>query len=166
MEMKCCPLYSGSSGNSFYCEYGDTRVLVDAGRTGRMIGDALQYIGVDPATLTAILVTHEHSDHISGVGVLSRRYKLPVYATQDTWTAMEGKKLGEFPAGTKRVLRSDEDLYIGQLGVVPFSIPHDAADPVGYRLWGGKVSAAVCTDLGYMPQRILDALSGTDLVLL
>ena len=165
MEMRCCPLYSGSSGNAFYVEYGDSRVLVDVGRSGKMTMDCLKYCGVDPASLTAILVTHEHTDHTMGVGILSRKLGLPVYATEGTWQGME-KTVGKLPEGARHVIRNDEDFYIGQLGVVPFAIPHDAADPVGYRFWGGGVSAATCTDLGYFSDRLLDTLSGTDLLLL
>ena len=165
MEMIFCPLYSGSSGNALFVQYGQTRVLIDAGRSGRMITDALQYIGVDPASLNAILVTHEHSDHIAGAGILSRRYKLPVYATPGTWAAMEDK-LGKIPDGCRCVFERDEDFYLGQLGIVPFAIPHDAAEPCGYRIYGGGVSLSTATDLGYFSQDVCDAIAGSDLVLL
>lgn len=165
MEMRCCPLYSGSSGNSFFVEYGDTRLLVDVGRSCKMTVDALNYIHVDPATINAILVTHEHSDHSQGVGIMSRKYRLPIYATAGTWQGME-EKLGKLPEGARHVISNDEDFYIGRMGVVPFSIPHDAADPVGYRFWGGSLSTATCTDLGHFNQRLLDTLSGTGLLLL
>ena len=81
MDMIFCPLYSGSSGNALFVQYGGTRLLIDAGKSGKMIAEALDMIGGDPKTLDGILVTHEHSDHIAGVGVLARKYKLPVYAT-------------------------------------------------------------------------------------
>ena len=165
MEMKCCPLYSGSSGNCFFVEYGNTRVLVDVGLSGKMTCDALNYIHVDPASINAILVTHEHSDHCKGVGIMSRKFRLPVYATRGTWEGMEAE-LGKLPDGARHVFAADEDFYIGQLGVVPFSVPHDAQDPVGFRLWGGSMSVATATDLGYFPRHLEDALAGTDLLLL
>ena len=165
MDMKFCPLYSGSSGNALFVQYGGTRLLIDAGKSGKMIAEALEMIGVDPKTLDGVLVTHEHSDHIAGVGVLSRKYKLPVYATADTWEAMEGK-VGSIPEGCRRTFEPFSDFYLGDIGVEPFSIPHDAADPVGYRLWGGSVSIATATDLGYFPRSVRDAVAGSSLVLL
>ena len=163
--MKFCPLYSGSSGNALYVEYGETRLLIDAGKSGRTITDALQFIGVDPFSLTGILITHEHSDHIAGAGILARKLKVPLYATTGTWLAMEGK-LGMIPPDCKRFIEAGTDFYIGELGVVPFRIPHDAADPVGFRLWGGRCSVSTATDLGHFPQRVLDSIRDSSLVLL
>lgn len=165
MDMIFCPLYSGSSGNALFVQYGSTRLLIDAGKSGKMIDEALDMIGVDPRTLDALLITHEHSDHICGAGVLSRKYKLPVYATSGTWAAMDGK-LGKIPEEQKRTFDPFADFYIGDIGVVPFSIPHDAAEPVGYRLWGGSVSISTATDLGHFPRAIRDAIAGSSLVLL
>ena len=85
MEMYFCPLFSGSSGNALFVQYGNTRILIDAGKAGKTIDEALLSVGVDPATLDAVLITHEHVDHIQGAGVMARRYRLPLYATQDTW---------------------------------------------------------------------------------
>ena len=76
MDMYFCPLYSGSSGNALYCQYGGTRLLIDAGKSGKMIEDALGAIGADIHTLNGVLITHEHSDHISGAGVLARKYQI------------------------------------------------------------------------------------------
>ena len=83
--MYFCPLYSGSSGNALFVQYENTRLLIDAGKPGKQIDEALRGIGVDPETLSGLLITHEHSDHISGAGVLARKYRLPVYATGGTW---------------------------------------------------------------------------------
>lgn len=165
MEMVFCPLYSGSSGNALFVQYGRTRLLIDAGKSGKMLTEALDMIGVSPDTLDAMLITHEHSDHIQGAGVMSRRYHIPIYANENTWQAMEAK-LGKLPAGCRRTFDTGCDFYLGDVGVVPFAIPHDAAEPVGYRLWGGGVSIATATDLGFFPQRILDQVAGSSLVLL
>ena len=165
MDMIFCPLYSGSSGNALFVQYGSTRLLVDAGKSGKMIDEALDMIGVDPRSLDALLITHEHSDHICGAGVLSRKYKLPIYATNGTWQAMDDK-LGRIPEEHRRAFDPFADFYIGDIGVVPFSIPHDAQEPVGYRLWGGNVSIATATDLGHFPRAIRDAIAGSSLVLL
>ena len=96
MEIRFCPLYSGSSGNALFVQYGETRILIDAGKSGRMIADALTFIGEDIKNLDAILVTHEHTDHVAGVGVLARKLKIPVYATGGTWRGM-GWKVGDMP---------------------------------------------------------------------
>lgn len=165
MDMIFCPLYSGSSGNALFVQYGSTRLLIDAGKSGKMIGEALDMIGVDPKTLDALLITHEHSDHICGAGVLARKYKLPVYATEGTWAAMEDK-LGNVPGELRRTFDTFSDFYVGDIGVVPFAVPHDAAEPVGYRLWGGNVSISTATDLGFFPRTIRDAIAGSSLVLL
>ena len=165
MEMYFCPLFSGSSGNALFCQYGDTRLLIDAGKPGRPIEEALRSIGVAPETLSGILVTHEHSDHIAGVGVLARRFSLPVYATPGTWMAMEGK-IGKIPGQLRREFYVGRDFWLGDIGVVPFGIPHDAADPVGFRLYGGSLSVSTATDLGHFSREVYDQIAGSSLILL
>ena len=165
MAFEFCPLYSGSSGNALYVRYGDTRLLIDAGKSGRMILDALEFIGVDPKQLNAILITHEHSDHIAGAGILARRLQIPVYATTGTWLAMEDK-LGKISPENRRFINEGEDFYVGGIGVVPFRIPHDAAEPVGFRLWCGELSLSTATDLGHYTKGVHEAIKGSDLVLL
>ena len=91
MELRFSPLFSGSSGNAVYVGCDDTHLLVDAGLSGSRVAQALDGIGVAPGTLNGILVTHEHVDHIRGIGVLSRKYDLPIYATSGTWNAMASK---------------------------------------------------------------------------
>ena len=165
MEMYFCPLYSGSSGNALFCQYGNTRLLIDAGRPGRMLTEALRSIGVEMETISGVLITHEHSDHIAGAGVLARRYHLPLYATTETWRAMEGK-IGAVPGELMRTFQAGRDFWLGDIGVVPFSIPHDAADPVGFRLWGGKISLSTATDLGFFAPSVYERIAGSSLVLL
>ena len=165
MEMYFCPLYSGSSGNALFCQVGGTRLLIDAGKPGRRIAEALTGIGVAPESLSGMLVTHEHSDHIAGVGVLARRYGLPVYATRGTWLGME-EKIGAVPVELKREIRPGQDFYLGDMGIQSFSIPHDAADPVGFRLWGGSLSVSVATDLGFFSQEVYARIAGSSLILL
>ena len=163
--MYFCPLFSGSSGNALFVQYGNTRLLIDAGKPGRQIEEALRLIGVPAETLSAVLITHEHSDHIHGAGILARKYKMPVYATAETWRAMEDK-LGKIPPGVRHEFFAGQEFCLGELGISPFSIPHDAADPVGYRLWGGSVSIATATDLGHFSRDVFDRIRGSDLVLL
>jgi phosphoribosyl 1,2-cyclic phosphodiesterase len=163
--MYFCPLYSGSSGNALFVQYGNTRLLVDAGKPGKAISDALAKIGVGMETISGVLITHEHSDHIAGAGVLARRYRLPMYATAGTWQGI-GSKIGEIPPGLTRVIGADREFYLGDIGVSPFSIPHDAADPVGFRLWGGNLSISTATDLGHFSADVYRRIAGSDLVLL
>lgn len=165
MEMYFCPLFSGSSGNALFCQYGNTRLLIDAGKPGRQLEEAMGSIGVDPGTLSGILITHEHSDHIHGAGILSRKYHLPLYATPGTWAAMEGK-IGKIQPEFRREIQAERDFYLGEIGVVPFPIPHDAADPVGFRLYGGSLSVSTATDLGHFSRYVYDQIAGSDLILL
>ncbi len=165
MDMYFCPLYSGSSGNALYCQYGQTRLLIDAGKSGKTIEDALASIGADIRTLSGVLITHEHSDHILGAGVMARKYHLPIYATRETWWAMKDK-IGKIPPDTVREIEAGKDFWLGDIGVSPFSIPHDAADPVGFRLYGGKVSVSIATDLGFFSEEVYSHVAGSTLVLL
>ena len=165
MDMYFCPLYSGSSGNALFCQYGETRLLIDAGKSGKTIEEALASIGADIRTISGVLITHEHSDHISGAGVLARKYHLPLYATRETWWAMKDK-IGKIPPDTMREIEAGKDFWLGEIGVVPFSIPHDAADPVGFRLYGGKMSVATATDLGAFTEDVYANVAGSTLVLL
>ena len=163
--MYFCPLYSGSSGNALFCQYGDTRLLIDAGKTGSCLTAALEKIGVRPESLGGILITHEHVDHIAGAGVMARKYHLPLYATQETWRAMAGK-IGKISGELIRTVQSGRSFWLGEIGVEPFSIPHDAADPVGYRLWGSGVSLSTATDLGVFTEDVYRSIAGSTLVLL
>lgn len=165
MPFVFCPLFSGSSGNCVYLAAGNTRLLIDAGMPAKAILGALETLGVSPAELSGILITHEHSDHIRGVGPLSRKFDVPVYANLGTWTAMESK-LGEVHARNQRVFRTGEDFYVRDIGVEPFSIPHDAAEPVGFSLLHQGRKVAVATDLGHIQPGWMRAVSGADLLLL
>ncbi len=165
MNLYFCPLFSGSSGNVLFCQYGSTRLLVDAGKSGSCIAEALSGIGVDIRTVSGVLITHEHSDHISGAGVLARKYGLPLYATPGTWMGMEGK-VGRVPEDLRQEIRPGEDFWLGDLGVEAFSIPHDAAEPVGFRIYGGNLSVSTATDLGHFSEEVFRRIAGSDLVLL
>lgn len=159
------PLFSGSSGNALYVERDDTCILVDAGLPGKKIAEEMVKAQADIGRLNAILVTHEHSDHIAGVGVLMRKFHVPVYATRPTWEAMEGK-IGRIPADLIRYVESGAEMEIGSLRVKPFSIPHDAAGPVGYAFEGGGKKLAIATDVGCMQEEWMEAVCGCDMLLL
>ena len=165
MQLQFCPLFSGSSGNAVYVGTDKTKILIDAGLSGAKVTAELGKIGVTPGELSAILVTHEHADHISGVGVLSRRYHLPVYATLGTWAAMSAK-LGAIDVGCRIEFEAGEDFSIGDLDIRPFPIPHDAADPVGYAVSAAGAKVAVATDIGVVRESWLRELEGADVLLL
>lgn len=165
MELTFCPLFSGSSGNALLVAGGDTRILIDAGLSGKTVAEALASVGVLPETIDAILVTHEHSDHVKGVGILSRKYRLPIYANEPTWDAM-ARTVGNVACGCQRFFDQEGDFYIGDLAIRPFAIPHDAAAPVGYRVYYGGRSLSTATDMGYFKKSVGQAIAGSDLVLL
>ena len=162
--MRFCPLCSGSSGNATYIEAGGTRILIDAGLSCKRITELLERIGTDPRTLSAILLTHEHVDHVRGVNVLSKKYDLPVYANAETWSMLK-EPLKDVAPKNVCVFESDRDFYLSGVRVLPFSVPHDAIHCVGYTVSAGGHKVGVCTDLGHVDARILSILSGCDLLL-
>ncbi len=168
--MIVCPLFSGSSGNSTYVEHGASRILVDCGGSGKQIENALKAIDVDPRRLTAIVVTHSHDDHIRGVGVLSRRYDLPVYASVGTWDYLiKRNKIGSVATKNIRVFQSgktNEALDLGDVAATYFPTPHDAYDSVGYVFSDGKSTFGFATDVGHVAANVRNALLGVDAALL
>ena len=162
--MKLCPLCSGSSGNATYIEAGSARILIDAGLSCKRITELLAKIGVDPRTLSAILITHEHVDHVRGVNILSKKYDLPVYANAETWSMLK-EPLCDVAAKNVCVFESDRDFYLAGARILPFSVPHDAIHAVGYTLSAEGHKVGVCTDLGHADARILSILAGCDLLL-
>jgi len=163
--MKFCSLYSGSSGNALFVGNHDTRLLVDAGLSGKRIEKALGDIDESPSKLSGILVTHEHSDHIQGVGILSRRYNLSIFANEKTWCAME-KKLGNIKPENVKIIATDTPFEVGSFSINPFDTSHDAAQPVGYVLQDGHRTVGIATDTGIITDNILKALMPCELVLL
>lgn len=143
--MKFCVLGSGSRGNCTYIEEGNTRILIDAGFSGKEIARRLACINRSPEQLSALLVTHEHNDHIAGVGVLSRRFKLPVYANSGTHGASK-RKVGKLFAF--REFFTGRRFDLGDLEIHPFAVSHDTADPVGFIVRGSEHSVGYCTDTG------------------
>lgn len=163
--MNICPLFSGSSGNAILVEAGETRVLVDAGKSGKLLEGELRLAGASAEALSAILVTHEHADHIQGVGVMARRYDLPVYATKGTWEAM-APALGKLRPDQMIEIQAGSPFHVGALEVRAQRIPHDAAEPVCYSFIEGGKKAALATDIGHVDDSMLRALMESELVLL
>ena len=165
MRLTLCPLFSGSSGNSIYIACGGAKILVDAGMSAARIEAHLREIGVDIRDIDAILVTHEHVDHVRGLGVLSRKYGLPIYANEGTWDGILLRESG-IPLTCVRAFYTGEDFYIGDLNVHPFAIPHDANEPVGYSFACQGLRFAVATDLGHMCDSWMDAITGCQALVL
>jgi phosphoribosyl 1,2-cyclic phosphodiesterase len=163
MSFYFSPLFSSSSGNALFVQAGGVSVLVDAGGTGAQMEAALKAIDIHANELDAVLITHEHSDHIKSAGILSRRYDIPIYANHKTWGAMEKKLDGIADKNRKEF---NQSFYIRDLLVEPHSIPHDAADPVCYALSHGGHKLATMTDLGHATKRLLSRISGAEVVLL
>ena len=156
---------SGSSGNCLYAGNQDSHILIDAGVSGKRIKEGLEGFGVNPVELDAILITHEHIDHISGLGVMARKYKVPIYATEKTLVQIERtKSVGKIPTDLFRVVKPDDTYRIGDIHIRPFSISHDAQDPVSYVLGCGGIKIGMVTDLGYFDEAIVDELKDSDIL--
>lgn len=164
MSLTIAPLYSSSSGNSTYIESETTSILIDAGLAGKYITSALDQIDRNPCNINGILVTHEHSDHIKGVGIISRKFDLPIYANKATWEAML-PKIGEITDKNIRVIDKN-DFFIGDLMVTPIPLFHDAADPTGYAVSCGGKKISIMTDTGKVNKAMIDKAAGSQVVLL
>ncbi|MCL2865656.1 MAG: MBL fold metallo-hydrolase [Lachnospiraceae bacterium] len=165
--MKMCSIASGSSGNCVYIGSESTHLLVDAGISKKRIEAGLATLDLTGEVLSGILITHEHIDHIQGLGVFSRKYNVPIYATPGTIVGIEKcKTLGKMPAGLLHPIQADKVFRLGDLDVDPFTISHDANEPIGYRLESQGKSVAIATDLGIYDAYIVSKLQDLDAVLL
>ena len=163
--MKLCSIRSGSKGNAILVWTDQTVLMVDCGISGKKAECGIREAGLSPEDLTAVLVTHEHRDHTGGVGILSRRYDIPVFANEKTWNAMEND-LGKINPMHRKTFNHTENFLVGDIEVSPFSIPHDAADPVGYCLCGEGKKLAIATDIGVLREDLFRAIKGCRTVLL
>lgn len=160
-----CSLYSGSSGNSLFVETPNTKVLIDAGESAKKIESALDSLDVDSHEIDAILVTHEHSDHVKGLGTLAKKFNIPVYANKETWEAMP-EVFNKVEPKNQNCFNPNEKFDIGDLKVLPFQIPHDAANPCGFNLFYENQKISIATDLGHMDNRIIKYLEESSFILL
>ena len=160
-----CSLYSGSSGNSLIVETKNTKILVDAGVSSKKIETALTNLNIDPSTINGILITHEHSDHVQGLGTFSKKYNLPVYVNPKTLDAMPNQKEKISEKNIKK-FTIEEKFEIGDIQIKPFSIPHDAANPCGFSIFNDNKKISIATDIGHMTNGILKNLEDSIFVLL
>lgn len=163
--MKFSSLASSSSGNCQYIETNNVRILVDAGLSGKRIENALLSIDVEPSSIDYILVTHEHSDHIKGVGIMSRRYNIPVYANNKTWDYML-KSIGKMKEENIRTFETGKDFELKDLGIMPFKTFHDSNESVGYSFYYKNKKLSILTDTGKTDDEIIKQISGSDLLMI
>jgi len=165
--MRLCSIASGSSGNCIYVGSEATHLLVDTGISGRRIEQGLRGLDLTPGDLDGILITHEHADHISGLGVLARKYGIPIYATRGTIDAiLDSGSIGEVDAELFHSVKEDVKLTIKDLTINPMRISHDAAEPVAYRIAYGRRKVGICTDLGVYNDYTVECLKGMDALVL
>ena len=164
--MRLCSIASGSSGNCIYVGHASTHLLIDAGISGKRIEQGLMEMGVNPGELSGILVTHEHSDHIQGIGVLARKYGIPLYGTVETFCAMKKGKtnIGRVDDALFQQIFPERGVTIGSIDVMPFSISHDAANPVAYVFEAEGHKIGMATDLGVYTETIMEHLKESEIL--
>ena len=168
MAVSVSVLASGSRGNSTVIESSQARILVDAGISCRETFKRLKSIGVDPRHLSAIVITHEHTDHVYGLATLAKKLNVPVFmtgATHQAWARALRDEAGELPKlGKLEFFSAGRSFQIADVTVTAFTIPHDAADPVGFTFRAEGAKIAIATDLGYMPASVSDHLRKCDVL--
>jgi phosphoribosyl 1,2-cyclic phosphodiesterase len=165
MAVRFTILSSGSTGNATVVQSGEVKLLIDAGFSAKKVEALLKEREVAASELDGILVTHEHSDHIKGLGALARKHDLPIYANEKTWEELD-KQIGQIAEGNKRVMETGSMQDFGTLKVESFGISHDAAEPVGYCFYEGDQKLSVATDLGYMSSKVKEKIIDSDALVL
>ncbi|MCM1046181.1 MAG: MBL fold metallo-hydrolase [Candidatus Gastranaerophilales bacterium] len=165
--MRLCSIASGSSGNCIYVGSEATHLLVDVGISGKKVEEGLNGLGLTLGEIDGILITHEHADHINGLGVLARKYQIPIYATRGTIDAiLRSGSLGKLDSSLFSEVREDQKFILKDLAVNPMRISHDAAQPVAYRIAYGDRRVGICTDLGVYDDYTVESLKGMNVLLL
>ncbi|WP_377887231.1 MBL fold metallo-hydrolase [Alkalihalobacillus sp. R86527] len=164
MSLKFSVLASGSTGNALFVGTEKQKFLVDAGLSGKKLEELLAKAHIDPKEIDGLLVTHEHSDHIKGLGIFARRYKLPIYANEKTWQAME-RSIGEIPLEQKFHFDMESVKTFHDLDVESFGVSHDAAEPMFYVFHHEGKKLSLATDLGYVSERIKGTIRDSDMLI-
>lgn len=160
--MEFCSIASGSSGNCIFVGTDEANILIDAGISAKKICEGLNGIDIDPADVDGIFVTHEHIDHIQGIQVFAKKYKVDIYGTKKTLKQISAKFGGDFGESNMIEIVPDIDIYFKDVIIHPFAVSHDAADPVGYRMESGGKRFAVATDMGFFDDYIVENLKDLD----
>lgn len=158
-------LYSGSTGNSLLLQSENSCILIDSGVSAKKIVDGLEQVGVPISDIDAILVTHEHSDHVQSLGTISKKFDIPVYANRNTWDAMPSQR-DKIDEKNQKYFSTNDHFEIGDLVIHPFGIPHDAAEPCGFNVSCQKEKMSIATDIGHMTTEIMDCLEGSKFLML
>ena len=163
--LKFSSLYSGSSGNSLFVETENTKILIDCGVSSKKVEEALHSMHIEPTEIDGILVTHEHSDHVKGLGTFSKKFDVPIYANQETIDNMEAQIAKISKKNVKQFTVSDK-FGIGDLEINPFSISHDAANPCGFNIFKDNKKISIATDIGQMDTKTIRNLEDSIFVLI
>lgn len=163
--LKCCSLYSGSTGNSFFVQTEDTKILIDAGVSCKKIENALESLNVSPNEIDAVLLTHEHIDHTKSIGMISKKYGTPIYANFETWTALLNSN-DKLANSDIHYFDNDKSFTLNDLKIFPFSTPHDAANPCGFNIFKDKKKISIATDLGHISNNIIKNLENSSFLML
>lgn len=160
-QLKVSVLASGSSGNVTYIETPEQKILVDAGLSGKKINELMMSIDRSLNDVDALLVTHEHVDHIKAVGILARKYGMPVYANAETWSAM-APKIGNVSTEQQIIFAPGKVMTLGDMDIESFAVSHDAINPQFYQIHHNNKSFAIVTDTGYLSDRLHGTLANAD----
>lgn len=164
MSLEVCVLASGSSGNSIYVASATTRILIDAGLSAKQVALRLEEIGVIPESINGICISHEHGDHVSGIRVLQKRHGIPIYTNAGTFSGIQRQPKSHEIA--VKIFETGSPFEIGDITVEPFSVPHDAYEPVGFRLKTANSAVGIVTDLGMSTSLIRDKLKGCNVLII
>jgi len=165
MAIRFTVLASGSTGNALMVRNEKATILIDAGLSAKKLEQLMAEREVAATDIDAVFITHEHSDHIKGLGALCRKYRLPVYANEATWEELD-RLVGELPPESRHRLDTGAVTEIGTLGIQSFALSHDAAEPVGYCFYDKEEKLGLATDLGYMSEKVKEQLQNCDVLVL
>ncbi len=160
-----CSLYSGSSGNCLFVQSDNAKILIDCGVSSKKAEEALNSMEIDASSIDAILVTHEHIDHVKGLATFSSKFDIPVFSTEETFDNME-KITSKIKANNLNYFKINEKFCVKDLEILPFSIPHDAANPCGFNIFNNNKKLSIATDIGHMNSEIVKKLEGSTFLLL
>lgn len=160
-----CSLYSGSSGNSLYIETENTKILIDCGVSCKKVEEGLASLDVNPSSIDAVLITHEHSDHVKGLGTFSKKYNIPIFANQETLDKMQ-EQVAKISNNNINTFKVADKFEIGDLSISSFSISHDAANPCGFNFFKDNKKISIATDIGTMDNKTIKQLEDSIFILL
>ena len=160
-----CSLYSGSSGNSLLVQSENANILIDAGVSCKKIVQSLEKQNISPDMLDGVLITHEHTDHVQGLGTLAKKYNVPIFVNQETLDAMP-KQRDKIPEENINLFKVQDYFEINDLKIKPFKIPHDATNPCGFSIFNGDNKISIATDIGHITKDILKSLEESKFILL